>query len=258
MAEEPARVALDRGSPLPLWAQLVVELRRRIDAGEFAERFPSENELVASYRISRHTVREALRRLREAGLVVSHRGRSSEVGKPPLALPAGALYSLFRAVEAQGLQQRSEVRALQVTTDRAAARRLGLAGDSRLIYLERVRFAGDEPFALDRAWLPEGLARPLLAADFGHCALYDELASRCGVRPDSGREEVHAAVPSADERRALGLRATAVLRIERLTRMDRRPVEWRITVVRGDHYCLTVEWQMAAAPQMDAAVSRRR
>ena len=33
---------LDRGSPLPLWAQLRADLRRRLDAGAFDDEFPGE------------------------------------------------------------------------------------------------------------------------------------------------------------------------------------------------------------------------
>ena len=48
-------MALDRNSPMPLWAQLESELKRRLDAGEFNERFPTDGELVAEYEVSRHT-----------------------------------------------------------------------------------------------------------------------------------------------------------------------------------------------------------
>ena len=33
--------AVDRSSPLPLWAQMQEDLRRRLTAGAFAERFPT-------------------------------------------------------------------------------------------------------------------------------------------------------------------------------------------------------------------------
>ena len=54
---------LDRRGTIPLWMQLLADLRRRLGAGEFATAFPGELALVAEYRVSRHTVREAVRRL---------------------------------------------------------------------------------------------------------------------------------------------------------------------------------------------------
>ncbi len=72
---EAAPRPLDRGSPLPLWAQLRADLLRRLNAGAFDEEFPGEMALVASYRVSRQTVRTALRELRADGVVLAERGR---------------------------------------------------------------------------------------------------------------------------------------------------------------------------------------
>ena len=41
--------------------QILDDLRRRLSDGEFIQSFPGEHVLVAEYRVSRHTIREALR-----------------------------------------------------------------------------------------------------------------------------------------------------------------------------------------------------
>lgn len=56
-------MAEDETSASSLWATVLADLRARLKAGEFADRFPSDRELVAHYGVSRHTVREAVRRL---------------------------------------------------------------------------------------------------------------------------------------------------------------------------------------------------
>ncbi len=109
----------------------------------------------------------------------------------------GALYSLFSSVEASGLPQHSVVRALDVRADGVIASRLDLEASIPLVYLERVRFAGDEPLALDRVWLPATLAEGLLDADFSHTSLYNELAERTGLRLDHGREDIRAVNPTS-------------------------------------------------------------
>jgi len=249
-----AMQALDRASPLPLWAQLLADLRRRLLDGDLGEgdRLPTEERLGADYAVSRQTVREAIRRLRDSGLLTAERGRGTFVRTPQLVQPLGVLYSLFRIVEAQGLEQTSVVRALQRTTAPEIAARLGLAEAAPLVHLERLRLAGGEPLAHDRVWLPAEIAVPLLEVDFGHTALYDELHRRCGIHVDGGWERIRPVVPTDAERRLLGLDAQqAALAIDRLGRSGNRVVEWRSTLVRGDRYSLLVEWSPTSPYSID-------
>ncbi len=235
---------LERAAGTPLWQQLLTDLRRRLEDGEFDQAFPGELKLRAEYGVSRHTVREALRELRSAGIVTAARGR-----QPRLALdidfeqPLGALYSLFAAVEAAGVEQRSIVRRLEVTADAHVAVRLGLEESTPLLHLERLRLAGGQPLAHDRVWLPNQLAAPLLETDFAHTALYDELSRRCGVRVSAGQERLRAVQPSALERRLLELPSDqAAFAIERLGCAGGGPIEWRTTLIRGDRFTAIAEF----------------
>ncbi len=238
-----AATRLRRASDVPLWQQLLSDLRERLAASEFTSDFPGELELVEQYEVSRHTVREALRELRTEGVVTAARGRRPRLAPVEVEQPLGALASLFATVEASGLEQRSVVRALDVRADGVIAARLGLEESTPLVYLERLRLAGDEPLALDRAWLPERVARPLLHADFSHTALYDELATHCGVRLTGGREQVRAVQPTRAERALLRLPATAaLLAVERTGCLHGRPLEFRHTLVRGDRYAVTASF----------------
>lgn len=238
---ERAAARLDRGSSLPLWAQLRADLRRRAAAGAFEDEFPGEMALVAEYGVSRQTVRSALRDLRAEGLVVAGRGRRPRLaGQTEITQPVGVLYSLFACVESAGLRQKSIVRTRDVRADPVVAERIGLEGSAPLFHLERLRLAGDEPLALDEVWLPAEIARPLLDADLTHTALYDELAARCGVRLSGGREHISAVVPTWAEQHLLGISpSTGALAIDRLGYVSGRPVEWRHTVIRGDRFALT-------------------
>ncbi|MBF5034045.1 GntR family transcriptional regulator [Micromonospora sp. ANENR4] len=246
---------VDRVGPLPLWAQVHADLIRRIDNGEFAMAFPGELALIDEYGVSRHTVREALRRLREDGVVVAERGRPPRLaGTAEIEQPVGALYSLFASVEAAGLEQRSIVRKLDVRADGVVAVRLGLEESTPLVYLERIRLAGDEPLAVDRVWLPCAVAAPLLDADFTHTALYTELAARCGVRLTGGREHIRAVVPTRAERDQLGIDQTvAAFAVERLAGRHGRPLEWRTTLVRGDRFTVSAAFSARTGYQLALA-----
>jgi GntR family transcriptional regulator len=243
---------LDRRSPLPLWAQLRDDLHRRLAAGAFRDSFPGELALTGEYAVSRHTVRAALRELRADGVVVAERGRRPRLAGPGgIAQPLGALYSLFASVESAGQRQTSLVRARELCADGVVADRLGLAEDTPLFRLERLRLAGGEPLALDTVWLPAEVAAPLLDADFTHTALYDELAARTGLRLESGREHIRSVVPSRAQRRLLQIPPDAgALAIDRLGYAAGRPVEWRHTLIRGDRFSLVAEFSHRSGYQL--------
>lgn len=245
-AGRPGAGPLDRGSPVPLWAQLLQDLRRRLDSGELTDRVPSEAELSAAYGVSRQTVREALRRLVAEGRLDRQRGRGTEVRQVEFEQPLGGLSSLFRLIEAEGVAQTNEVLALDERRDPTVAGVLGLDPATPLVYLERLRLAGGRPLALDRAWMPATLAHPLLEVDFHRTALYDELARWCGVRPDRGLEEIRPVLPGADDRRRLGLGPRdAALSVERHTWAADAPVELRRILLRGDRIGLVARWPMS-------------
>jgi GntR family transcriptional regulator len=247
--------ALAGGRKTPLWQRVRDDLRMRLEGGEFTDSFPGEHELRAQYGVSRHTVREALRELRQGGQVTAARGQQPRrAGEASIDQPLGALYSLFASVEAAGLEQRSVVQSLDVRADAHVAVRLGMEESTPLLYLARLRLADGEPLAHDRVWLLAADARPLLDADFSHTALYDELARRCGIRLTGGQERIRAVVPTAAERRLLDLpEDVAAFSIERLGLASGRAVEWRTTLIRGDRFSAMAQFDAHAGYRLDLA-----
>ena len=251
----------DRGLPAPLWEQVLTDLLRRLAAGEFVDGVPPERELVAEYGVSRHTLRFALGRMQTAGILERGRGRGTFLRSAAIEQPTGILYSLFRSVEEQGFVQRSLVLDLCTTSNPTIASRLQLKPKAKLVYLHRVRFADDTPIAVDQLWLPHALAAPLLEADFAHTSLYNELDVRCGLRPGAGNERISPTIPSPDESALLqtGPMEPAFL-IERATDWKGTPLEWRRTVVRGDHYAFVTMWDgdgLGANPSLASLATSR-
>ncbi|CAN5552086.1 phosphonate metabolism transcriptional regulator PhnF [soil metagenome] len=240
-------------APGPLWQQVLSDLERRIASGDIVDRFPTDRELTEHYGVSRHTAREAVRRLRARGLVDRHRGRGSFLNDTRLTQPLGGLYSLFRAVEDRGLTQRSEVLALEPARDADAASRLGLPPRAELVRVERLRFADDEPLALDSVWLPADVGRHLLDADFTRTALYEQLRERAGIVITEATETLEPIIPDDDARTVLRLDDDeALLRVRRLGSSGGRPVECRLTLIRGQRFLYTSSWSAAARGAHDA------
>lgn len=227
----------------PLWQQVLRDIKARMASGEIRDRFPTDRELVETYGVSRHTVREAVRRLHALGVIERERGRGSIVRQTGFVQPLGTLYSLFRAIEAQGVAQRSTVLSFGTSPDATAAAYFDLDPDTDIVHLERIRHAGDQALALDTVWLDPRVGMPLLDADMTHTALYDELERRLGVRMTGGEERISARVPDQQLHDVLELDDDeAVLRIDRLGESDGRIIEFRVTLVRASLFALVMRW----------------
>lgn len=236
--------SVDRTSPLPLWAQVEADLRRRIGTDEFADRFPTDEELVETYGVSRHTAREAVRRLATEGIVVRERGRGTVLADGRVEQPLDAMYSLFEAVEAGGLEQTSELLGERAVRELEPAEALGLEPDAELLLVERLRRAGDEPLAVDRVWLPAGVGAPLRGTDWSHTSLYEQLLATGTGRPDRGWERVRAVLPSSEDAARLGLDSPdAVFCLERLGQVGDRAVEWRRSLIRADRFAVVTRFE---------------
>jgi GntR family transcriptional regulator len=245
--------ALDRSSPLPLWAQIADDLRRRLADREFEDHFPTDEELTRDYEVSRQTVREAVRRLTQEGLVVRQRGRGSSVAQPILEQPLHSLYSLASTVRAGGIEERSEVLAAECRPAISeVAEQLDVDAGAEVVFIERLRFAGAEPIAWDRSWLRKDQAEALISADLSSGGLYDLLAACCSVRITGGWERIRPVVPEATERKLLRLAPkVAAFSIERLALAGEIPIEWRRSLIRGDRYTLIAQWPAGALSQPD-------
>lgn len=245
---------ISRTSPMPLWAQVESDLRRRLSNGEFGDgAFPTDLELTSEYGVSRHTVREAVRRLTADGIVTRERGRGTTVNTSDFEQPLGTLYSLFRSVEEAGFAQTSRVLDVGVGVDERAAAVLGLELNADLFYLARLRFADEVPLAVDRTWLPADIARPLLDVDWAHTALYDELGRIGAPVPTDGLEWLTPIIPTPRDAELLELKGlAAVFHLQRLGRADGRPIEHRITLMRGDRFRYVSEWSASNATQFRA------
>ncbi len=241
---------LNRDSPMPLWAQLEAQLRARIAAGEFRTHFPTDAELVARYGVSRHTVRAAVARLQAERLVARERGRGStlQVGAV-LEQSISPFYSLAASISRRGLTEHSKVRRHAKARDPEAAARLGLDADAELVHVQRLRFAGGEPVALDDSWMPADAGAPLLRADLSRGSLYELLERVAHVHVTGGTERIGAAAPDPEVRKLLALkRGDAVLLVERVAFAGERPVEYRRSRVHGGKFAFVANWDRHAPP----------
>jgi GntR family transcriptional regulator len=188
----------------PKYAQVVSEIKRRIERGEYppGTLLPSEHQLVASFEVSRPTIVKALSSLRQDGWIDTQQGKGSFVrGRPALAdaertRPAHDLLELPEADLAGELVQAGvKLAPAHVTT------LLGLKPGSRAFVRQRLLSEDGEPVELASAWLSLDLAAgtDLASPDPLRDSLRHHLQTRKKVRLDHAIEQITARHPSGEE-----------------------------------------------------------
>jgi DNA-binding GntR family transcriptional regulator len=233
-------ISLDRESPVPLYYQVAQELERAIDAGDIAAGTRLENEIVLAKKLdlSRLTLRRAVEYLVDRGLVIRRRGAGTVVVHPQVRRPI-ELSSLYEDLARDGRRPSTKVLTIepQPAPDQIA-HAFNLDEGVRVLTLERLRYAGDEPLALLRNYLPLGLV-DLTAEALESGGLY-QLLRAAGIRLQLASQTVGARLASAADARALHERKGApLLTMQRHTYDELgRPVEVAHHVYRAALYSL--------------------
>ncbi len=225
----------------------LAEMLARLAPGE---PLPPERSLAASFSTSRTTVRQALAELTIEGRLVRTQGRGTFAALPKMAQPL-KMTSYTEDMRRQGLPSRSRLLSVgYVRADDEMARRLGTRPRARVLRVERLRMAGDEPMAIETTHLDAarfaGLARRLDDS----VSLYALLASDYGVHPVAAEETIET-VPAAPREAAM-LQTTVGYPMLLLTRhsrdQDGLPVEFATSFYRGDRYKFVAQLRRPDAP----------
>lgn len=211
----------ERRAP-PRYLQLAGELRGEILSGKFAARdqFPTENDLCQRYGVSRFTVREALRRLQNEGLIARRRGSGTVV--QPAAARGGTLHQPLSNVGeilqyARDSQVAYEPRGAAPLPARLAEQ-IADATEGEWIAFRGVRHHdGDAwPIAVTDAYFHERLAAAVDRFDLAGGTLFGQVEALAGVSVGRVTQDIQAVAANAEIAGALGLaRRAPVLRILR-------------------------------------------
>lgn len=180
--------------PDPLWMQAVDVIRRDVAEGRLAvgSRLPPERELCEALSISRVTLRKALAKLVDDGVLRSSHGRGWFVAAAGGTDWPNSLESFSETADRMGLRATSGiVRQEIVPATIDEAEELSIAPGAPLFHLERVRLLDGVPIALDDSRVPAALVPGIETIDFGMASLYERLAAQ-GIHPHGADSTIEA------------------------------------------------------------------
>jgi GntR family transcriptional regulator len=196
------------------------ELTRRIAAGQIApgSRLPAEPALAAELKVSRATLREALRWLEEEGYLTRTPGAGTFViDRPRLRNNLDVNFGVTEAIRAAGMEPGTrDLRVAEIEASADEARRLAIAPGETLVVVERVRTADGRPVVFSEDLLVRALVAHLstlrdLLDRVSSGSIYELIERDLGLTIHHGVASFRPMPAARDVAARLGVRAGTLL-----------------------------------------------
>lgn len=229
----------------PIWRSIFETLRDELVAGHYlpGDKLPTEAALSKRFDANRHTVRQALRALSDAGLTHSRQGAGVFVTARPTEYPIGRRVRFHQNVLAQGQTPEKEVLRLETRlADQDEAKALGIDEGAPVHVYEGISLADRAPVAIATSIFPAGPLPGLLDALRESTSITAALRSVGVADYTRASTRITAILASAQDARHLRLReGSPILRSIALNvDPDGQAIEYGDTRFAGDRVTLSV------------------
>lgn len=237
---------LDFNSREQLYYQLYDIFFQDISDGKYkvGSLLPAESELMATYHVSRATVRKAMEMLANDGLIEKMRGHGTYVKNlRPKSSPSRVISYSRKNVADKAIAFKKVLSHKEVKADHLIAQYLKVEEGCPLIKLKRVRYADTEPMYLEinyfeKNWVPEVMER-----DFSKESLRAFLTNHYKVVWSYARQEIYSIIATQEMAELLSIEEGApLIYIKRISYdVDNVPREFVESYYRADNYHLVID-----------------
>lgn len=147
---------IDKQSPVPAYYQIKHYILEQITSGNWKKDvpIPSERELSELAKVSRMTVRQAINELVNEGMVYRLKGKGTYITKSKIEQKN--IMSFSDMAKNKGLEAVTKLLIFEKqTTVPQISQLLGVADDTHLYRIKRLRKAGDIPVAVEEVFIPQ-------------------------------------------------------------------------------------------------------
>lgn len=248
----PLPPSLSRDNAASLQQQIADVLRQEINGGAYEPtgKLPSEAALGARFAVSRVTVRLALARLADAGVVERKQGKGTYAAGKQVRHGLDQLRSFHESLLAQGL--RAEMRLLSsalvaLSDTMAELAQLADMHDGQCLLLQRLHLVDGEPIALGRNYLPPALAA-MPAERIARLPAYALLAEMTGLQVARAELAIRLGVADQEVAQALGVaQGSPLLLMERSSWFaDGRCCDCSLFHIRPERYSFVLRTSFGA------------
>jgi len=230
----------------PLYLQVRDYIQEKIDSTCWGPgtMIPREQDLCGELKVSRITVREAMRILVHEGKLERIQGRGTFVSSRKLEQRLNKFFSFTKWAEQNGIH--AESRLLRVETIACSsliARHLSIMPEDRVTRIERLRLGDGEPLSLEEIWVPACLCPDLHLKDLARIPLNDILAQEYGIPAVRAIETIEPKEPDKQVKKLLHMHEEELCQFVEYTAyaQDSRIVFYNTELYRGDRIKFSIE-----------------
>lgn len=205
-------------------------------------KLPGERALSEEYGVSRVTLRRAIEDLILDGRI-ERRARSGNYVRRPVISSEMRLKSFSEEIRERGQRPSTQIIQLKrIKANKTVAKALRIVEGEEVYVLDRVRFADNQPVALESLRIACSAAPGLTEADVA-ASLYDTLFEKFGIRISNARAAISATKPSAKDLKLLQIDNQTPCLLIKMLDMDQygNPVMLAECIYRSDLYELKID-----------------
>lgn len=235
---------IDHKSNIPLHSQAENLLRKLINLKEYqkGKLLPSEVELSKQLKISRSTLRQAINKLANEGLLIRKKGYGTKVAIKGISGRAKNWFSFSQEMAALGVKvQNFELYVSWVEADEEILSFFDLNPGTNVLKLERLRGKIGFPFVHFISYFNPRIG--LTSDNDFSKPLYELLEQKYNVKATLSYEEI-SAIRAPDricDKLSISKEEPVLLRKRFVYDQDKHPIEFNYGYYRGDSFVFTVE-----------------
>jgi GntR family transcriptional regulator len=224
----------------PKYLRIAKDLRDKIQGGIYSagEFLPTEEELGGIYKVSRPTIRSAIAKLRETGMLEVIHGIGTRVSKPPIYQHLANQLGFTETIQAQGMKPGTKV--LQVQIIKASPEivgKMGIQAGEDVVEVDCLRTANDQIISYQQSYLRKDFMIEKDRLEEIH-SLYQYLEETYGISILFTDDMISAEPAKPSIAKLLGIKTGGtILVLERLTYgTDNQVIELVYSYIRSDHF----------------------
>lgn len=201
------------------------------------DRLPSERDMCAMWDLNRTTLRNAIQRLVDDGVLYCRMGSGTFVAQPKFVRNLQDVYGFSDAVRRGGRVPGARLVYGEIQeADKSATRHLHVPLGTRVFALQRVRTIDGEPCSIETTIVNAQNCKGLEDHDFERESLFDVLRDEYGITASSGEERISVTTLDPIEAELLGKEEghPVILKSGLMLAANGDPVEYYKTVALSE------------------------